>query len=426
MMNLFSDIQHAIDERVKNSIILKEIYEIFKEFYGEEALDLQTCSAEYYMDQIKDSNIYQDLIKDASFLNTLNFKNVSVGYCQKLIEAITNTDSSIKEECYNILLKYIDAEPFPYSYILVHFPKVTVTNEFGNSINIKDLYMKVALYSLGQFHSLSGTRTTFTPSQYTTRYIHSHIQRLEYNNLGEFRKCCLGTGPIKDITQAMKIEYDTNRWRLFCFELSRYVTIESLSGGPYIKLSSVVGYDKLHPIDGDILYSEKNYDKLPEHSKMLNDFFIQLPNIDILKFNYNNTYRFALNNFELLVFISNAFITWYNQSSYRFMPNCTLKDMLKLDFLLQVTIENDTLYKLWGKESLIIEEEFSEATLFYFKGKEIKLNLIDEDCIESKLKYLLLNPKYISPYVTKLINIINYGYNNPRIKNFSNTKIRCF
>lgn len=424
MMNLFSDIQHAIDERVKNSIILKEIYEIFKEFYGEEALDLQTCSAEYYMDQIKDSNIYPDLIKDASFLKTLNPQNVSVKYFQTLIGTITDTDSPIKEECYNILLKYIDTEPFPYSYILVHFPEVTVTNEFNNSINIKDLYMKVALYSSGEFHLLSGTRTTFTPSQYKAKYIHSHITM--YDGSGKFGKCCLGTGPLKYITDIMRFEYNTDRWRLFCFELSRYVTIESLSGGPYVKLTSVVEYDKQHPIDSDITYSGKGYYKSPEHSKMLNDFFIQLPNIDILKFNYNNTYRFALNNFELLVFISNAFITWYNQSSYRFMPNYTLKDMLELDFLLQVTIKNDTLYKLWGKESLIIEEEFSEATLFYFKGKEIKLNLIDEDCIKSKLKYLLLNPKYISPYVTKLINIINYGYNNPRIKNFSNTKIRCF
>lgn len=421
MMDLFSDIQHAIDERVKNSIIIKEIYEIFKEFYGEEAVDLQTYSAEYYMDQIKDSTIYDNLIKGTS-LETLHLQNVSVKYCQTLIE----TNSSIKEECHNVLLKYIDTEPFPYSYILVHFPEVTVTNEFNNSINIKDLYMKVILYSSGQFHSVLGTRTTFTPLQYKARYIHSHIPRLLYDKLGKFDKCCLGTGPLRDITYTMQVEHDINQWRLFCFELSRYVTIESLAGGPYAKLTSVTDQDSLPQIESNIFYSEKNYDKSPEHSKMLNDFFIQLPNIDILKFNYNNTYRFALNNLELLVFISNAFITWYNQSSYRFMPNCTLKDMLKLDLLLQVTIENNTIRKLWKKESLDIEEEISEATLFYFKGQEIKLNLIDEDTIDSQLKYLLLNPKYISFYITKLINIINYGYNNPRIKNVSNTKIRCF
>lgn len=420
-MDLFSDIQHAIDERVKNNIILKEIYEIFKEFYGEEAVDLQTYSAKYYMDQIKDSNIYDDLLKGTS-LETLISQNVAVKFCQTLME----TNSSVKEDCYNVLLKYIDTEPFPYSYILVHFPEVTVTNEFNNSINIKDLYMKVVLYSSGQFHSLSGTRTTFTPLQYKARYVHSHIPKLLYDSLGEFCKCCLGTGPLKYITDTMQVEHDMNQWRLFCFELSRYVTIESLSGGPYAKLTSVIDQANLPKIESNIFYSEKNYDTSPEHSKMLNDFFIQLPNIDILKFNYSNTYRFALNNLELLVFISNAFITWYNQSSYRFMPNCTLKDMLKLDFLLQVTIENDTIYKLWGKESLIIEEDISETTLFYFKGQEVKLSLIDEDNIDSQLKYLLLNPKYISFYITKLINIINYGYNNPRIKNFSNTKIRCF
>ena len=421
MMDLFSDIQHAIDERVKNSIIIKEIYEIFKEFYGEEAVDLQTYSAEYYMDQIKDSNIYNNLIEGTA-LESLVPQNVPVKYCQILME----TNSSIKEDCYNVLLKYIDTEPFPYSYILVHFPEVTVTNEFNNSINIKDLYMKVILYSSGQFHSVLGTRTTFTPLQYKARYIHSHIPKLLYDKLGKFDKCCLGTGPLKNITYTMQVEHDINQWRLFCFELSRYVTIESLAGGPYAKLTSVTDQDNLPQIVSNIFYSEKNYDESPEYSKMLNDFFIQLPNIDILKFNYNNTYRFALNNLELLVFISNAFITWYNQSSYRFMPNCTLKDMLKLDLLLQVTIENNIIRKLWKKESLSIEEEISEATLFYFKGQEIKLSLIDEDNIDSQLKYLLLNPKYISFYITKLINIINYGYNNPRIKNLSSTKIRCF
>ena len=63
--------------------------------------------------------------------------------------------------------------------ILVYFPRVTVTNENNNSVDVTDLYIKTVVQSDGTiFGNFGMTRGSYTLSQVKSGYIHSHARRI--------------------------------------------------------------------------------------------------------------------------------------------------------------------------------------------------------------------------------------------------------
>ncbi len=86
-----------------------QIYDIFKDFYGEDKVDLQKLTLEDFKHQIE--------------------KNYSV-------EQLSKWDSTLKLS--------IKAN-FTNGFILVYFPTVRVTNEHDRFVDIKDLYVKVPI-----------------------------------------------------------------------------------------------------------------------------------------------------------------------------------------------------------------------------------------------------------------------------------------
>ena len=109
-----------------------KVYEIFKNFFGETKVDFQI---------------------DKAFKDT--------------VETLIAEDKNLEDTLNLPLLPLCE-----FSYIiLVHFPKVTITNEKDNSVDIHDLYVKVPLdYTGKQAKRFEMIVTTFTKVLYENNY----------------------------------------------------------------------------------------------------------------------------------------------------------------------------------------------------------------------------------------------------------------
>ena len=129
--------------------------------------------------------------------------------------------------------------------IIVHWDKVTISNERDESMDIYDFFCRIALYRDGSLASKPMfTKSTFTDLQWNNKYIHSHVSGISLDNWeGEFSTSCLGTGPLVHTTNLLsdnRASYtDMSRWMLLCVELDKYVHVESLEGRPYMYITKV-------------------------------------------------------------------------------------------------------------------------------------------------------------------------------------------
>lgn len=212
--------QYTINElRQKLSTDVLNVYEVFKNYFGEENVDLQ---------DIPDEERVVDMIYACT-----DITNIETSFPIEISDADYDSIAS----------RFRSAKPF----ILVHWPTVTVTNEYNRSITIKDLYAKIKLDCEGRIPTENRgfllNRATYSVEQWVSSYMHSHIAQIPKDNLERFQEPCLGSGPIIDTINSLKADitegFDEIRWMLFCEELSRYVTVESIAGVPYNHLENV-------------------------------------------------------------------------------------------------------------------------------------------------------------------------------------------
>ena len=184
------------------------LFDIFKDFYGEEFVDMQGyLSLEQYISEVT-SNTSEDYI---------------------LLSSIP-----------------LLSDRFLSIFILVRFPEVRVTNENDKFIDIWELYAKVLFDWKGKFREFTLNRSEYNLFQLAHNYMHSHISGIPLNNPTTFQHPCLGSGPIRATIANLADNFDELRWQLFCLELSKYVQVESLSGGPYHILENLGDRNMLH------------------------------------------------------------------------------------------------------------------------------------------------------------------------------------
>ena len=127
--------------------------------------------------------------------------------------------------------------------IIVKVDKETVKNELGLFTTIYDLFIRIKFRRNGtMLCGLSYKRATFTKNQLLSHYVHSHCPRLYVNDGIQWGHVCTGSGPINNSLFALS-SADTPIERLYGFiaELRQIVKVESLQGGPYIKIEEING-----------------------------------------------------------------------------------------------------------------------------------------------------------------------------------------
>lgn len=413
------------------------IYEIFKDFFGEENVDMKPLSIEEFVG-LYSKTIYDyrctdmdsaiancdeynmDKILAIAFENTVDSEETSdnmhlwdlkapsdyegsdwFGYIVNCITFLfAHNWHGMEEECVD-------------SSIYVYFKESTVTNESGNSHLIKDVYIKVPINAVGTFggEKFFLGRATFTFDEFRANYVFSHSHKGYFN---DFSECCTGNTdtPISKTIRTLECDYDEDMWQLFCLQLSQYVTIESKEGVPYISLEvidSVNRSQSRYPVNPYPQTSEFLLRQIGVNTiHQLRDFLIwffenkELP-ITII----DGTLSIALNYIDLMVIISKA------MQEYRGTHNTEAGFN---NLLVNATIDGGKVYYLLSgsnvQDSIMCANSFNSSnyTLLKFKGESIHCKVTDiKEGTNDSSRFLLINQKAMDFIYSYLFNLINYA-----------------
>lgn len=211
----------------------KELIDTFIEFFGED-------------------RIYVPVNNDVLIENCIN-------YCYNLNGSILDrafTDIPIGALSVDILQDYlfesvtsaIKTQPIFTTNIYIYYPQITLENENHLKHTIQDVFIKVTLKG-EHIHDFSINRTTYTEAEMAAGYCHSHSPSKDFSisSWYTFKSMCLGTGPLVTTLNTLRSQpFDIAFVGLFCQELDNYLRVESLTGVPYIKMSSLSSSTSSH------------------------------------------------------------------------------------------------------------------------------------------------------------------------------------
>ena len=295
-------------------------------------------------------------------------------------------------------------------FILVHFPEVTITNEYNDSVNIKDLWAKVYLTFKGTIRSgFLLNRSHYYKSHWNSDYMHSHCPGIPKGRISDFLSPCLGTGPIRDTIHSLVHSYDELLWQLFCRELEVYVGIESISGGPYRRIKNIGISANRRRFDNEF-YSmlNFNYNASTIPLDYIKKFIIYVIKSGALKYNFNGTsYSIAMSHIDYYLVISNLFIEWYNEAFNEGEVTISYNNLLGRGILHKVDIIDN---KMYYNKANGANGDTSSPFVLRFKDRDIYLN-IEEDTTESiSQSYNILEPHIAISILRNILAVINLRY----------------
>lgn len=335
-----------------------DVYEIFKEFFDEENVDLQNmCSEEFF---IEDSN--------------------AAGYLRSSVE-----------------------RPF----IIVHFPEVRITNEHDRYVDVKDLWAKVYVNHDGSGGNFALNRSHYWASHLRGDYMHSHCSGIPFSDFTQFKSPCLGDGPIRNTIGSLSSEFDENLWRLYCRELEVYVRTESLSGGPYRRLENIHN-NRLYMIDSNISRIPNNTNEALVRFPLLTEFLTHVIMSRKIKYCFSNgNYSLAMSSIDYYVTISNLFIEWYNDMYNNRMVTKSFNTLLADDIVNYRIIKDGMIYK---PATYANNLESLRPKVLDFKGREIHLEVEPDGSGEDRNMIVMLNKLIADAIIGMFLFILNVKY----------------
>lgn len=296
--------------------------------------------------------------------------------------------------------------------IVVHFPTLIVKNEHNKFTTIQDLYVKTTVTALGKIvGQFECQRATFSYKQFMSGYVHSHLPRRSFC---KWTTSCLGSGPIKRTIALLSQDSSEETWMLYCRELHEYVQVESLSGGPYIRLESIGGYNKVNYILSGLVGEATNcrsnckiefdcYIENAEIRSKVKNFICYLFSKKPFKFGFwKSNYHLAYSSLEFGFLLTKYFIKFLKENNYSAQPfleqNVIESYILKPDGLYQISLED-------GRITV-----YQDRYLFDFKGVPVHMH-IENRQEDEELNVVYIMNKYIANAIVIFIHtIINYFY----------------
>lgn len=414
-----------------------QVYEVFKDYFDEERVDLQGIST---------LENFKERLFSTKYENTLNFSTITATQAwneaneqdREIIRTLCSSgalntyigsDNTVFKYLFPFVLEKYNPTRVSAVYIIVHFPEVRVANENDKYVDIKELYARVKVDNGGHIEGTFGLlRADYPVSHLYADYAHSHISGVTLA-ANEFKSPCLGTGPINRTIVSLVADFDLNMWMLFCRELDTYVTVESLNGGPYRRLENITGKRQLRKISQsftNIVYLGRinilwtNYLPMAE----LKNFITYLLRKKVIKFNYNEgSYNLAMSYKDYIVEMSNSFIDWVNNYMNRNATNMdlfNLERLLSIGILRQYAIQNGIIYSFSNSErSLYDYLSYNGKDMLMFKGNKVRLNVYDDTINEDENVVHLLKFELCEMILTYMLTYINYSHG----KELSNTEI---
>lgn len=445
-MNRRDFITKVIDKLSNESSLIhdnvNEILGIFNNFFGEERVDLQPYnSLSIIIERVLDTSFSYIMSRMHRRLILSNVNADEFEYPIDIVDYI-DADNEDVDRFTTYIADFVKRSDYVSRFnIIVWYPKATVSNEFDNSIEIYDLYVKIPITADGRMmfnahHSYSDAnqpfyyaRTTYTINQLRAGYRHSHSRNIYgadpsfnpvpyYNEMIKWECVCTGSGPINQTIDTLHDRYDNMAWGMFCIELDKIVHIESVQGVPFIKLQSVNNQDgrKVSVSSYDYGHSSFIGDTL-----FFSDFikeFIRDGNLPVCFVNGN--YMLAEPFLNFLLTLSNKFIEYYNLKIHNLEDGDT-KDVLKNSvndfrnsYMSAYLIKDDGLYK--SRTGIISADNLRTLIgrdCFMFKGKMLHFNIIDIDKPTlNREEFLLINPDTAEKILYYMLRVLNATFND--------------
>jgi hypothetical protein len=379
-------------ERLYSNYVSKplRILEIFNEFFGEEFVDLQNLVSYEEFSSIFINSTPYELLLNCNASTTTLIKNLP--------------DKDLEEFLNKIETVHFISTLNPY--ILVHFPRVRVTNENNRFIDITHLYAKITItYGGLMVGKFSLNRSEYTAMQMLSGYMHSHISGIPSSDFSQFQDPCLGSGPIRDTISSLRCSYNEDLWELFCLELSKYVTVESLTGIPYRQLESV-GAASTCPTKFYIPSSI--YRLYKSVTELFLPYFIASKK---LKFSYKNGfYTIGMSYIDFILCISNEFIAWYNEQISKGTDNLpTINNLFNNNYIDKYIISNNTIYKP-GNYNVSSLRNYEGKFVCRFKNRDVKIHITDYEDVNANNTTILLSSNIALFMLNSILKVLNYKY----------------
>ena len=221
-----------------------QVLAIFNDFFGEDKVDMQGFMS---VDKLKS---WLDVTPISEYapreLLGMSREDYNTYRGQSLTDLRGEVlDLVLNQLCSGRMVDSIGQKKFGSGFILVHFPHVRITNEYNRFVDINHLYAKVKVLHNGSMNGYFAlNRAEYTYLHISNGYMHSHVSSIPTSDFTQFQTPCTGTGPINDTMSNLSREFDSDIWKLFCLELSKYVEVESIAGTPYHRLGHL-GYSTM-------------------------------------------------------------------------------------------------------------------------------------------------------------------------------------
>lgn len=411
-------------EELYNSLMDKplRVLGIFNDFFGEDKVDMQGywsldkfkswMNIEPLSTYIPDGNIVSMNMNDWSMYKTWSITDLPGDQVEKVVNVLTNT--TVKERIGNAKFNGI--------FILVHFPHVRVTNEHDRFVDINHLWAKVKVFYNGTLNGgFTLNRSEYTLLHIRSHYMHSHISSIPTGDFTQFQDPCTGNGPINGTISALNRDYDEDMWNMFCLELSKYVTVESVAGVPYNYLEKLGTNDMGVGVDRFITYLSPNYHSDTLSTDKLGDFVRHFINTKKLKFNYvNGSYSIGMSLPEYIILISNEFISWYNDLFNKGEVTNTFDNLKARKLLRECIIDNGKIYYDRGGNNVNNYAQYIGKKVCVFKGREITVDITDIAEVRNENKSIILNIQTALYILNIILKVLNYRYGRNKATHESN------
>lgn len=411
-------------EELYNSLMDKplRVLGIFNDFFGEDKVDMQGywsldkfkswMNIEPLSTYIPDGNIVSMNMNGESMYKTWSITDLPGDQVEKVVNVLTNT--TVKERIGNAKFNGI--------FILVHFPHVRVTNEHDRFVDINHLWAKVKVSYNGTLNGgFTLNRSEYTLLHIRSHYMHSHISSIPTGDFTQFQNPCTGRGPINGTISTLNRDYDEDMWNMFCLELSKYVTVESVAGVPYNYLEKLGTNDMEVGVDRFITYLSPNYYESVITPDKFREFVRYFISSKKLKFNYvNGSYSIGMSLIEFIVLISNEFIKWYNDQFNKEELTAKFADLKRHGILRECIIDNGKIYYDRGGNNVNNYAQYIGKKVCVFKGREITVDITDIAEVRNENKSIILNTQTALYILNIILKVLNYRYGRNKATHESN------
>lgn len=394
---------------------------IFNDFFGEQRVDMQGFwSFEEFLRLLSESRLSSFFSSKSAVLSSSEFRSASKEDKAVIKDMLDNgafdnavlSDEALATYFLPIMTTAV-LQNAPQGFILVHFPRVRVTNEHDRFVDINHLWAKVGIKASGAGIGYFGVnRSEYELSHMKADYLHSHVNGIPFDSFTTFQTPCLGSGPIRSTVATLAVGYDEAIWQLFCLELDKYVRVESISGVPYRYLEKIGKYDTTI---GETDFSMKsdafsNYSTIFSKEDM-KDFVRHLIRDKKLKFNFiRGNYGLAMSYLDYRILISNEFIKWYNLRYNLGASTASYNDLIRKGILRECIINNGKIqyFKETGRSGGNYSE-YEGAEVCVFKGRPITIHIVDSST-NALNKTVLINAGIAEEIAKAVLTIVNYKY----------------